>query len=143
MLAFTRLMRLARSLAAAALAAAALLAPGPAGPAYAQTITVTTTAEAPGADGDCTLGEAIQAANSNSPVDQCPAGTSSDTIVLQAGATYTLTSGVDHFFGPSAFVISSTITLQGNGAVLAHDPLAGRLRFFLRGRAGQPDAGRT
>jgi CSLREA domain-containing protein len=88
---------------------------------------VTTTAEAPGAVGDCTLGEAIQAANTNTAVDACPPGTSSDLIVLAPGASYTLTSAAAE---GSAFAISSTITLQGQGARLVRNPLAPPLRFF-------------
>jgi CSLREA domain-containing protein len=111
-----------------------------AGPTQALVIAVTTTAEAPGAAGDCTLGEAIQAANTNSAVDQCAAGTSSDVITLLAGAIYTLTTGApnpfDSFYGPSAFAITSTITVQGNGAVLAHSPPSGPLRFFLVAEPG-------
>ena len=41
-------------------------------------------------DGDCSLREAILAANNNSVVDACVAGTGDDTITLPAG-TYTLT----------------------------------------------------
>ena len=53
-------------------------------PAAAATITVTSNAPSPGASGDCTLGEAIQAANSDSPVDACPAGNGDDVISLSA-----------------------------------------------------------
>src|SRR6266567_3345371 len=91
MLARRRLMVWTRLALAASLLLTALLAPPAVRPAYAQTITVTTTAEAPGVAGDCTLGEAIEAANTNVPVDACPAGTTNDVIVLAAGATYTLT----------------------------------------------------
>jgi CSLREA domain-containing protein len=41
-------------------------------------------------DSDCSLREAIQAANTDAQVDQCTAGTGDDTIILPAG-TYTLT----------------------------------------------------
>ncbi|MGH2686689.1 MAG: choice-of-anchor Q domain-containing protein [Actinomycetota bacterium] len=42
-------------------------------------------------DGDCSLREAVEAANTNTPVDTCSAGTSgADTIVLASGETYTL-----------------------------------------------------
>src|SRR5215510_2742773 len=92
MLAHSWLWRRARRAAAVALLAVGLLSPASVRPAYAQTITVTTTAEAPGTAGDCTLGEAIQAANGDSPVDACPAGVASDLIVLAPGATYTLTT---------------------------------------------------
>ena len=92
MLANPWLARWTRFVAAVALLAAGLLAPPSVQPAYAQTITVTTTAEAPGASGDCTLGEAIQAANTGSTVDGCAAGSGHDVILLAAGATYTLTT---------------------------------------------------
>jgi len=64
-------------------------------PAYAATITVTTTADeydvAPG-NGFCSLREAIANANSDAltRVD-CPAGTGADTITLTSGFTYALT----------------------------------------------------
>ena len=53
------------------------------------TITVNSTAQRPGIIGDRTLGEAIQAANTDLPVDGCSAGAGTDTIILPAG-TYTL-----------------------------------------------------
>src|SRR5262245_66061947 len=53
------------------------------------TITVNSTAQSPGIVGDCTLGEAIQAANTEAAVDGCNAGSGTDTIILPAG-TYTL-----------------------------------------------------
>ena len=116
-----------RFAAAAALLVAGLLAPPSVQPAYAQTITVTTTAEAPGASGDCTLGEAIQAANSNALVDGCAVGNNIDVIELAPGATYTLTAAASD---ESALLVDSIIVIQGHGARLAHDPLAGTLRFF-------------
>src|SRR6185369_17023550 len=125
--AHTWLWRAARLAVALALLAAGWLAPGSARPAYAQNITVTTTAEAPGGSGDCTLGEAIQAANGDSAVDGCLAGVASDVIVLAPGATYTLTTATAN---ESAFIINSDITVQGNGARLARSPLGGSLRFF-------------
>jgi CSLREA domain-containing protein len=57
--------------------------------AYAATITVDTTADELNADGDCSLREAIQAANTNTAVDACAAGSGTDTINLPAG-TFTL-----------------------------------------------------
>jgi uncharacterized repeat protein (TIGR01451 family)/CSLREA domain-containing protein len=48
-------------------------------------IVVTTTAQSPGAPGDCTLGEAIQAANTDRAVDGCRAGRGRDLIVLPQG----------------------------------------------------------
>src|SRR5687767_1162009 len=58
--------------------------------AYAATITVTTTTDELNSDGDCSLREAIRAANLDRGVDACPAGTATDTITLPPG-TYTLT----------------------------------------------------
>ncbi len=55
------------------------------------TISVTTTVDELNADGDCSLREAIQAANTNAAVDACPAGTAIDTDrILLGDATYTL-----------------------------------------------------
>src|SRR6266571_5278712 len=66
---------------------------GLARPAHAATtITVNTTADELISDGNCSLREAIQAANTDTAVDACPAGSGADTIVVPAG-TYTLSSG--------------------------------------------------
>lgn len=61
-------------------------------PAEAASITVTTATDELNADGDCSLREAVRAANTNLAVDACPAGQNdqTDTITLPAG-TYTLT----------------------------------------------------
>lgn len=62
---------------------------GPTYRAYAATITVTTFADNLTNNGDCSLREAIQAANTNMAVDACVAGSGADTIQLAAG-TYGL-----------------------------------------------------
>jgi uncharacterized repeat protein (TIGR01451 family)/CSLREA domain-containing protein len=73
----------------ALLAMLALAAPSPQ-TAYAATINVTTTNDELNSDGDCSLREAIEAANTNAAVDACTAGSVGlDTINLPAG-TYTL-----------------------------------------------------
>ena len=59
------------------------------GPAISATITVDTTDDELNADGDCSLREAIQAANTNTAVDACTAGSGYDTIEVPAGM-YTL-----------------------------------------------------
>ncbi|MFN7953977.1 MAG: choice-of-anchor Q domain-containing protein [bacterium] len=76
----------------------ALLATGTASlPAGATVITVDSPADdlGLGPNGNCTLREALRAANTNAPVDGCPAGTvgvvATDTITLPAG-TYVLTA---------------------------------------------------
>jgi CSLREA domain-containing protein len=56
---------------------------------YAVTLVVTTTADEANQDGDCSLREAIQAANKGRGADRCPAGNGADTIQLAAGL-YTL-----------------------------------------------------
>ena len=53
------------------------------------TISVTITADEINGDGDCSLREALQAANTDAQVSGCPAGNGWDTIVVPAG-TYTL-----------------------------------------------------
>src|SRR4051795_442176 len=57
-------------------------------------ITVTSTADVLANDGQCTLREAIIAANTDTASGalpgECPAGNGADTIVLQAGATYNM-----------------------------------------------------
>ena len=54
------------------------------------TIEVNTFADELNIDGNCSLREAIQAANTDQKFDECPAGQGADTIELLAG-TYTLT----------------------------------------------------
>jgi CSLREA domain-containing protein len=74
----------------AALVVALTLTLTPAPVAHAAAIAVTTTADELNTDGDCSLREAIKAANSDSAVDACAAGSGADTITLPAGV-YTLT----------------------------------------------------
>ena len=75
---------------AVALAVATLTLAVVAGPAWAETITVNPTTDEDNTDGDCSLREAVIAANTDAPRDACTAGTERDTITLPAG-TYTLT----------------------------------------------------
>jgi len=53
-------------------------------------INVTTEADELNNDGDCSLREALQAANTDSAVDACPAGSGWDTINIPTG-TFRLT----------------------------------------------------
>jgi len=75
---------------ALALALASALPPDSA---LAAIIAVTTTDDEVSVDGDCSLREAIVAANTNTAFDACPAGAnaSTDVIALAGGATYALT----------------------------------------------------
>jgi CSLREA domain-containing protein len=52
---------------------------------HAETITVNTIADELNADGDCSLREAIQAANMDTPVDACAGGSGDDTIDVPVG----------------------------------------------------------
>lgn len=54
-------------------------------PVFATDITVTTTDDEVNSDGDCSLREAVIAANGDTAVDACPAGNGADTIILPAG----------------------------------------------------------
>ncbi|HEX6288136.1 MAG TPA: PA14 domain-containing protein [Herpetosiphonaceae bacterium] len=62
----------------------------PARTALAASITVTTTVDEVSANGQCSLREAVRAANLDQAVGGCPAGSGADTIMLPAG-TYPLT----------------------------------------------------
>ncbi len=69
-------------------------------PAQAASLTVTTPVDELNDDGDCSLREAIQAADSNAAVDGCAAGSNTelDTIVFAVGqeATISLSSELDN-----------------------------------------------
>jgi CSLREA domain-containing protein len=86
-------------------------------PAYAAAITVTTTDDELNADGDCSLREAIQAANTDAAVDACPAGSGADTITLPAG-TYTLAiAGAGEDANATGDLdITADLTINGAGA---------------------------
>ena len=87
------------------------------------TITVTTQDDELNSDGDCSLREAIKAANENIGVSGCPAGSAGlDTINIPTG-TYTLTiTGTDNYSGDldvleSVEIIgagSDSTTINGN-----------------------------
>ena len=108
--------RMAWSLAGAAL----LLALGQ-GAAVAATINVTTSNPNIAADGFCSLIEAIVNANNDAATHaDCAAGNGADTIVLPASANLTLSAVDNTTFGPTGLpVITSRITIEGNGATIA------------------------
>ncbi len=91
--------------------------------ARAAQITVTSIAGTSGGP-DCTLRDAITAANSDTATGGCQAGSGADTIVLENGATYTLTQ-VDNTTVQNGTAlpnglpsVTSEITIKGNGAVI-------------------------
>lgn len=78
--------------------------------AYAATITVNTTADELNADGDCSLREAIEAANTNAAVDGCPSGDPAPTVdVITFGVTGTIT------LASTLPPISESLTIDGPG----------------------------
>lgn len=83
------------------------------------TINVNTTNDELNFDGDCSLREAIRAANTDTAVDACPAGSGTDTINIPAG-TYNLTqtSGAEDAKGD--LDVQTSMTLEGAGADATH-----------------------
>ena len=81
------------------------------------TVTVNTTADELNIDGDCSLREAIQAANTDTIVDACTAGSGADTVTLPAG-TYTLSiPGTDEDANATGDLdIFSDLTINGASA---------------------------
>ena len=93
-----------------------------AGAGSSATITVNTTDDENNGDGDCSLREAIEAANLNVAVDACTSGEGSDTIIIPAG-TYTFTTPAQHD-------VSSNIAFQGAGAASTTIDADGLARVF-------------
>ena len=100
------------------------------------TINVNTTDDELNADSDCSLREAVQAANTDIAVDGCTAGSGADTIVLPAG-TYRLTlAGADENGNASGDLdILSDVTIEGAGAATTKIQATGRRSDFLGGPA--------
>ncbi len=71
------------------------------------TITVTTTADDNTTNGNCSLREALAAANTDSAVDACPAGNGADTIVLGAHSYTVSRDELD---------VQAAVTIQGASA---------------------------
>ncbi len=88
--------------------------------AHAATILVDTTDHGVVVDGECSLMEAIIAANTNTAGNGCPAGDNpSDTIVLAPDALYSLTHAYTSTGGLTGLpAITSTIIISGNGATI-------------------------
>ncbi|NIM52595.1 MAG: CSLREA domain-containing protein, partial [Gemmatimonadales bacterium] len=83
----------------------------------AATITVNTTDDELNADGDCSLREAITAANTDAVVDTCTAGSGTDTITVPAG-TYTLSiAGTGEDAAATGDLdVTDDLTINGAGA---------------------------
>ena len=87
------------------LAATAFLLLGPA--AAAATITVSTADDEVNGDGDCSLREAVRAANTDAAVDGCAAGDGADTIIFDDAYTIALTMG--------ELLLSDDVTIDAGG----------------------------
>lgn len=83
----------------------------------AATITVTSTADDVATNGNCTLREAVLAANHDLAVDKCAKGSGADTLNLGAG-TYklTLTGAGDDQSLTGDLDVAGVLTIQGAGA---------------------------
>jgi CSLREA domain-containing protein len=95
-------------------------------------IIVTTTEDELNQDGDCSLREAITAANTNTAVDACGAGGAGmDTIQLAQDASYLLNTIDNLTNGRNALPsVTTAITVQGNGATLERAVNAPNIRMF-------------
>ncbi len=72
----------------------------------AATITVNTLADELNADGDCSLREAVQAANTNSAVDACTAGTAGADLILLPAGTIPVAATI---------LVTESVTIRGAG----------------------------
>src|SRR5574341_2072757 len=102
----------------------ALMLPG-ARTVHAANITVTTTVDELNVNGNCSLREAIQAANTDTAVDACSAGSGADTITVPAG-TYNLSMG-------DLDVQDVTINGTGAGSTIINQTQAGQRVFETTG----------
>lgn len=73
-------------------------------------LTVTTLEDELNSDGDCSLREAIEAANTDTAVDTCGSGSGDDTIGFASGLSGTIT------LNGSQLIINSNVTMNGPGA---------------------------
>ena len=86
-------------------------------PARAATITVDTTADDTTINGNCTVREAVIAANTNAAVDGCSAGSGADIIMVPAG-TYVLTvAGLNEDAAATGDLdVTDDVQINGSGA---------------------------
>src|SRR5215213_5071628 len=85
--------------------------------ASATTIYVSGNGDGIAAGGGCTLREAIQAANANAAVNECPAGAGTDTVVLGAGTFKLSVAGAgEDAHARGDLDLLSDMTVRGAGA---------------------------
>src|SRR3954469_1329664 len=107
-MASSRLRCTATGLLVISLAGVVCAAAAPAAHAIGTTITVSTTTDETSVNGNCSLREALQAANTDRRVDTCRAGHGTDVIVLGVN-TYPIRLGT--------LEVHSTVFLRGTSAV--------------------------
>jgi CSLREA domain-containing protein len=84
--------------------------------ASAATMKVTSVVDEIILDGNCTLREAIIAANTDTAVDRCPAGAGADRIIVPAGTYLLSLSGASEDASLTGDLdITSAVTIQGTG----------------------------
>ena len=99
----------------------------------AETIIVTSDSGGTGGP-DCTLRDAVTAANTDLPTGGCSAGSGADTIELPFDVTITLTEedNDSRGWGNNGLpLVSSEITIYGNGATLQRDSTDGTPDFRI------------
>ncbi len=88
---------------------------------FATTFHITDSADDFTPNGNCTLREAIVAANLDRMVDECPPGSAGDLIELD-NQIYTLTLGGEDDFGKYGDLdITEDLIIEGNGALITID----------------------
>lgn len=110
-------------------ALALLLALGQAPQALARTIPVD--------DINCTLVNAITAANTNQATGGCLAGSGADVLFLKPNSTHVLTKVNNVFNGNNGLpVVTSEVTIEGNNSTIKRDPGAPEFRILAVGFNG-------
>ena len=95
-------------------------------PASARTIVV---------NSNCTLVNAITAANTDTAIGNCAAGSGPDTIRLTSDVTLTVVDNTDA--GPNGLpTVSGEMTIDGSGFSIARDPSAPSFRILMVGATG-------
>jgi uncharacterized repeat protein (TIGR01451 family)/CSLREA domain-containing protein len=121
----TSLTKKPRRLSVVTLLTALALTLRPTPPAYAASITVNGTADTIANDGQCTLREAIMAANADTAVNECAAGSGDDTIDL------TSIAGTIHLTGPLPDIVSNVVfNGPGVSSLTVRRDTGGNYRIF-------------
>lgn len=86
---------------------------------------------------NCTLRDAITAANTDAAVGGCQAGSGSDTIALPAGSVISLLTIDNDASGPNGLPsVTSDIVIEGRGATVQRGGTSTEFRLFHVGPAG-------